>query len=106
MADKPNLFFRIIRYEPGVSLGQWTYDRIIGNWQTIVALVGFAVSYYTASVSPLLAQVGPFGWWVIALGIFIVLYVILTVGARLRSRTRLNDALAAYTKRKEITDQV
>src|SRR5687767_4239237 len=40
MAEKPKWFLRLIRYEPGLTLGQCLCDRIANNWTTIVSLLG------------------------------------------------------------------
>ncbi len=105
MADKkPNLFFRLIRYEPGITLGQWLYDRITANWTTIISLVGFAVTYYTASISPWVERVGVLGWWLLAVGIFLLLYLGLSYARKLRANAALQAATASYVRLKEQAD--
>jgi hypothetical protein len=62
MAEKQNWFFRLIRYEPGISLGQWAYDRIASNWDRLVAIfVGVGGMSYLASITDWIKDWGPAG---------------------------------------------
>jgi hypothetical protein len=54
---------RILKIEPGIALGQWMYDRITNNWQTILAVAGggSVVTALTAATT-WLNEWGPIAW--------------------------------------------
>ena len=57
-----NWALRLLRIEPGISLGQWAYDRIANNWERLVALfVGAGGMSYLAWITTWLKSYGPVG---------------------------------------------
>src|SRR3712207_1469888 len=57
-----NLLSRILKIEPGVSFGQWIYDRISNNWDRLAALfVATGGMSYLASITQWVEAWGPFG---------------------------------------------
>ena len=62
-----NLFRQILKLEPGITVGQWCWDRITNNWATLVALLGGAGMSYLAAVSTWLRPYAPLSWGIVGL---------------------------------------
>jgi hypothetical protein len=59
----PRWLQRLLRYEPGISLAQWIYDKIAGNWPALVAMVaGGGGMAYLAAITEWLNAWGPIAW--------------------------------------------
>jgi hypothetical protein len=62
------LLRRVLRWEPGITLGQWLYDRIANNAGAIIAYVGGGgLMYYLGSITAWAHDFGPLGWALIAI---------------------------------------
>lgn len=64
---------RILRIEPGVSLGQWVYDRITNNWASLLTLIGASGMSFLAAITEWTRAYGPFG--IAAIGVFFALLI-------------------------------
>src|SRR5579872_5691880 len=51
---------RIFRWEPGISLGQWAWDRITANWQWALSLLGTGGFFGWAAVN--FDRIASHGW--------------------------------------------
>src|SRR5689334_3123324 len=71
---KSNLIANLIRIEPGISLGQWAFDRVSNNWDRLAALfVGGGGMSYLASITDWVKSYGPVA--VGAIGLFSALAI-------------------------------
>jgi hypothetical protein len=97
---------RILKIEPGISLGQWAYDRISHNWDRIgTAFVGAGGMSYLASITDWLAPWGPAGIGGVGLISGLALWIGLAYAQSLRamteerrSRVKLHEALTVQPK--------
>ncbi len=99
---------RLLRIEPGISLGQWAYDRIANNWERIVAafIAGGGMSYL-ASITDWMAKWGPFGIGAAGLAAALSTLVGLAWASSLRAQAKVRSAEAvAVEKWKERVDDV
>jgi hypothetical protein len=77
---------RILKIEPGVSLGQWTLDRITNNWAALVGLVGGAAMTYLAAISAWLRPYAPVSWGLVGLISAFLIVVVLWLIAKIRTQ--------------------
>lgn len=63
---------RVLKIEPGITVGQWAYDRIANNWGWIVALFGSGGMTYLATITEWLKPWGPIAYGAIALSTVII----------------------------------
>jgi hypothetical protein len=72
----PNLLQRALRIEPGITLGQWVYDRIANNWDRLLALfvAGGGMSFL-ASITQWVEAWGPVGIGAIGFGSAIIAWI-------------------------------
>jgi hypothetical protein len=98
----PNLIQRVLRLEPGITIGQWCWDRVAGNWPALVALVGGGGMSYLASVTSWVNRWGPVAWGATGL-----LSVLLIAGIYLVYGTaRAKIGIAKYIEKKIETSTV
>ena len=98
--QKPNALQRLLRIEPGISLGQWAYDRATENWERIVALfvAGGGMSYL-ASITEAVRPWGPLGIGVAGLLSAMTAWISLGLAQSFRAKAALRKAEgAAITK--------
>ncbi len=103
-----SLWKRIVRYEPGISLAQWLYDRIANNWDRLLAafIAGGGMSYL-ASITGWMAAWGPLGVGAAGLFAAAVVWVCLAWAASLRASAQRHRAEAsAIEKWKERVDAI
>ena len=89
---------RIFKIEPGVTLGQWVYDRIANNWTWIIGLFGGSGMSYLASISEWIKPWGAVGYGSVGLASFLLIYLILTYGYAAVGKARERSAQADYIK--------
>jgi len=54
-------FFRkILRLEPGISLGQWLWDKIGNNWTWLLSLLSAGGMTYLAALNRLVKAIRPY----------------------------------------------
>lgn len=92
MRAMSRFFFRLLRIEPGISLGQWVYDRIVNNWAALVAFAGASMTYYFGVLTEWVRVLGPLGLWLIVLAAGLALWIIASTVGLLRSRAENNRA--------------
>ncbi|MCZ8374384.1 MAG: hypothetical protein O9342_03315 [Beijerinckiaceae bacterium] len=95
-AKNPNWLSRILRIEPGISLGQWFWDRLSSLWPLIVAAVGGGGMTISAAFTTWLDKWGYFG--LTAVGVISALVILLAVSVVriLASIARENNAKSRY----------
>jgi hypothetical protein len=94
-----SLLRRILRIEPGVTLGQWIYDRFANNWQSIIALfLGLGGMSYLAAVTDWLRAWGPVAWGTIGLVSALIIAIGISLFSYLRSAKEAADARAILDK--------
>ncbi len=108
MADNRNFLLRLFHIESGISLGQWAYDRIANNWQSLVAIfVGLGGMSYLASISQAIAEVGPVAIGGIGLFSALTIWIVLAWAQYLRAKAQERQSIAAATEKwKEQVDAV
>lgn len=93
MAERKNWFLRVVRWEPGISLGQWIYDRIANNWDRLVALfVGAGGMSYLASITEWLKAWGPVGIGAVGIGSALIIWIGLAWAQSIRAQARRRHA--------------
>jgi hypothetical protein len=70
------LFATVARIDPSISVGQWAYDRIIGNWAAIVTIASGGGMTYLASITKWLNHYGPVAWGAVGIGSALVVALI------------------------------
>ena len=93
---KRSLWERIAHLEPGITVGQWIYDRITNNWPWIVAIFGGGGMTYLASISEWLSQWGPVGYGAAGIVAAIALYTASSLGYLAFGYGRERYAFAEY----------
>jgi hypothetical protein len=89
---------RILRIEPGVTLGQWIYDRLANNWPLLSStLGGGAVIVYTASITEWLKPWGPIAYATLGLGAALTIFVIFASFFWLYASGKVKIALSRYS---------
>lgn len=98
----------ILKIEPGISLAQWAYDRVSGNWQSIVAVFfGGGGMSYLASATEWLQPWGPVGYGAIGIMTALVLWIGISFAQNLRANANLRRVEAsAIEKWKDIVDVI
>lgn len=99
---------RILRIEPGVSLGQWAYDRIANNWDRFVAafIAGGGMTYL-ASITDWMAKWGPLGLGAAGLAAALAVWIGMALASSLRAKARIRQIEAsAVEKWKDQVDSV
>ena len=79
------VLLRLLKIEPGVTLGQWLYDRITNNWAWLVALFAGSGMSYLAVISQWIKPWGPIGYGAIGLVSALLIYLGLSYGYALIS---------------------
>lgn len=104
----PNWLKNILKWEPGVSLAQWAYDRIANNLQTFVTVFAAGGGMtYLGSITAWVAAWGPFGIGAAGLVSAMLTWVCLAIIASFRAKARLSEAhRAAIEKWKDRVDDV
>jgi hypothetical protein len=92
------LLSRLFKIEPGVTLGQWVYDRITNNWVWLVAAFGGGGMSYLAAISEWIKPWGPVGYGAAGLGFGLLIYLIVTYGYAAVGRARERNAQADYIR--------
>ncbi|MEP2757862.1 hypothetical protein [Parvibaculum sp.] len=89
---------RALKIEPGISLGQWIWDRIANNGQTIITLLGGGLMTYLAAVTDWLEPWGPVGYGAVGLvsAVFIAasissIYAVFSWGKQRSANARATD---------------
>jgi hypothetical protein len=78
---------RILKIEPGVSLGQWAVDRVASNWAALVAIFGFGGGGMSfAAVTEPLQHWSPLSWFVIGVASAIAGGLFFAIAAWTRER--------------------
>ena len=95
MDKKPNAIQRLLRVEPGISLGQWVYDLVANNWTQMVAIfvAGGGMTYLSA-VTEWTAALGPAGVGAIGLLSALIAYIAISYAQLLRAKRRAQDTEA------------
>lgn len=94
-----NVLQRVLRIEPGVSLGQWLYDRIANNWDRLVALfVAGGGMTYLANITTWIKAWGPFGVGAAGLLSALIAWIALSYAKLLRTNAHLRHVQAEATK--------
>jgi hypothetical protein len=108
MAAPATWWERLLRIEPGISIGQWAYDRIANNWDRLLAVfIAGGGMTYLAAITDWMKAWGPFGIGASALGAMIVVWVGLAWASSLRATAQLRRAgTSALEKWKERVDTV
>lgn len=107
MAEKRNLFQRLLRIEPGIALGQWIYDRIVNNWVLLTAVFGGSLMSALAAVSEFLKPYGPFGIGVVALFFILLIWVVVSWITLIRAKAGVKRVEAsAIEKWKQQVDGI
>jgi hypothetical protein len=97
-----NTLQKIFRIEPGVTLGQWVYDRIANNWERLVAIfVAGGGMTYLANITAWIKALGPFGVGGAGLLSALIVWVALSYAKMLRADARLRHVQAEATKKWE-----
>lgn len=101
MAGLRKLYERLVGIEPGVSLGQWAYDRVTQNWGTITALfVSGGGMSYLAGITAWLQAWGPIVWglgfFVGAAAFLICRYLYEVAATRSLRRSEISHAMSAH----------
>ena len=94
------ILVRLFKIEPGITLGQWLYDRITNNWAWLIAIFGGSGMSYLAAISDWIKPWGPIGWGGIGVSTALLCYLAVSASYFLYSRARLNAAIAFYTTTK------
>ncbi len=92
------LLARLFKIEPGVTLGQWLYDRITNNWAWLLAVFGGGGMSYLAAVSEWIKPWGPIGYGTVGLIAALLIYLILTHGYAAVGKARERNAQAEYIR--------
>jgi hypothetical protein len=105
---KRTLYERFTRLDTDVSLSQWAYDRIAGNWQTLVAVfVAGGGMTYLAAITDWAHAWGPLGIGAVGLAAALAVWIGLALGASIRAKATLHKAhTTAIEKWKEQVDSV
>src|ERR1700755_3483815 len=90
------VFRRILGWEPGISLGQWVYDKVVGNWALLSSLFGGGLMSYAAAVTEWIAPWGALGWGSIGLVSAILILLALSVSRYAYSVAESRRAQATY----------
>lgn len=103
----PTWLQRILRWEPGIALSQWIYDRIANNWAKIVSFGGGAVMLYLATITEWLRALGPAGIGGVAILTMLLTWLAIAGGQLLRSKARVRREEAfALQKWKDQVDTI
>lgn len=107
-ARKTSPVQRLLRIEPGISLGQWAYDRVSGNWDRVAALfLGGGGMTYLAGVTDWVWPWGPVGVGGIGLLSAISLWLGLSLAQQARAKSLVSRAEASAVERwKQVVDTV
>lgn len=100
---------KLLRIEPGISLAQWTYDRISNNWDRLLAaFVAAGGMSYFGSISEAIAAWGPGGIWAAGVLLGLATWIGLSWAASLKAHARLRRAQATATEdwRQRVGDSV
>jgi hypothetical protein len=62
VADMGNFIRRLLKLDSPITVGQWCWDRVSGNWATLAALAGGAGMSYLAAISTWLKPYAPISW--------------------------------------------
>jgi hypothetical protein len=89
---------RLFKIEPGISLGQWLYDRITNNWTWLVAIFGGGGLSYLAAISEWIKPWGLVGYGAVGLVAALLIYLVLTTGYAAIGKARERNAQAEYIK--------
>jgi hypothetical protein len=82
----------ILRYEPGISLGQWIYDRITNNWPSILALGWFFGMTVLGLITDWTRELGPAGIAGIAILTALAIWIGIALAQSLRAKARERNA--------------
>ncbi|WP_072372688.1 hypothetical protein [Hyphomicrobium sp. NDB2Meth4] len=99
---------RLLRIEPGISIGQWVYDRVANNWDRLGAafLAGGGMSYL-ASITDWMVAWGPLGVGAAGLSAALTVWVGLALASSLRAKAKIRQAeAAAIDKWKQEVDSI
>jgi hypothetical protein len=103
----PNWLRVLLRWEPGISLAQWAYDRIANNWTRIVSLGGGAAMIYLSTITGWLSALGAAGIFGASVLTVIVIWLGIAAAQVLRIKVRTQKAeLDAFNKWKEQVSQI
>lgn len=86
MAKRKSWLERVARIEPGITVGQWLYDRVANNWQWILPLLGGSGMSYLASVSSWLNSYGSVAWGAVGIVSFLIIALVIWILASARER--------------------
>lgn len=104
--SKLPLLQRILKIEPGISLGQWAFDKVIGNWERVSALfvAGGGMSYL-AFITEAVRPWGPLGIGAVGMLSALTAWIGLGAAQNFRGKAALRRAeSAALTKWQERVD--
>ncbi len=108
MSDKkPTVLRRLLRIEPGISLGQWAYDRVTNNAGLLTSAFGGAVMYALGLITDWARAVGPMGIGGVAIAATLAIWIGLSAAQNQRAKAAVRKAeAAAITKWKEEVDTI
>lgn len=70
---------KLLRLEPGVSLGWWIYERSVAAFPVIASLSGGSMMGYWAAISDRLDAWGPIGWGAAGLASALLIWIVLAL---------------------------
>ena len=70
---------RILKLDSPITVGQWIYDRLSGNWVLIVSLLGGVSMTYLAKITEWIRPWGPVGWGVVGLSSALLLALLISL---------------------------
>jgi hypothetical protein len=97
---------QILKLEPGISIGQWCWDRVTGNWVWLLSLSGGGGMGYLAAITSWIAPWGPIGWGAVGLVSFLICMVALASVAAVRGYAKSQNALARFAEESPKTTTV
>lgn len=100
---KKRLYEQVLRIEPGISLGQWIYERLTNNWMLLLSLSGGSGMGYLASITTALEPYSPVVYGAIGLGAFFGVWVLAAFAGFLRAaagkRRAERETIEKWTER-------
>ncbi len=95
-----NFLLRVFKIEPGITLGQWAYDRVSNNWDKIIAIfVGGGGMTYLAAITEWIKVWGPFGIGAAGLLSVLIIWIGLSFAKSIRAGAALRRAQSEATNK-------
>ncbi|WP_457091764.1 hypothetical protein [Microvirga sp. P5_D2] len=88
MASGSGPFRRILKLEPGISLGWWLYERVANNWERLVAIfVGAGGMAYLASITDWVSAWGATGIGATGISFAMLIWLVLSWTGLMKAKT-------------------